>query len=233
MAWRGLAWLGAARQGFHSNQEKGIIVAKTKTRSEQGTRDVVCRTVQIRGLTPLMFDRYPGDNDTKLTPAQKLYYAEDGKTLVIPSTNLMSFLSAKNTDSAPKRLLDSRKYKKFTEACASFVMIGAVGDELSEDLTLTRDGEPLVFKGFDKDEVCPATGMWISRAVARLEKGVPNPKVRPVLPMPWELAFSLQLFPNNQIQEQQVKNIFEEGGYAVGIGTWRGRFGKFELIQWD
>jgi hypothetical protein len=204
-----------------------------KTRAEQGNRDMVTRLVTIKGLTPLMFDRYAGDNDTQLTPSQKLYYAADNETLVLPATNLMSFLSAKNTDSAPKRLLDSRKYKKFTEACASFVMIRADSPGLDEDLPITRNGKPLKFLGFDDNEVCKSTGVFIRRDVARLEKGIPNPKVRPVLPMDWEVTFLLELFPNEHIQEQQLKNVFERGGYAVGIGTWRGRFGKFEVAKWE
>jgi hypothetical protein len=71
-----------------------------------------------------MFDRYPGDNDTKLEAWQKLYFLpDDGETLVLPAANIVSFLSAQNTDSAPKRILDSRKYKSFCFACASFVTI--------------------------------------------------------------------------------------------------------------
>lgn len=204
-----------------------------KTRSEAGTRDVIVRTVTIDGIAPLMFDRYAGDNDTKLTPSQKLYYDGDGRTLVIPSMNLMSFLSAKNTDSAPKRLLDSRKYKKFTEACASFVQIDAIGETYSENLVLMRDGKPILFDKFNEQEVCPSSGVFVHRAVARLEKGIPNPKVRPCLDLPWSLTFRLTMFPNDQIQEQQLKNIFELGGIAVGIGTWRGRFGKFVVRQWE
>ena len=39
--------------------------SEPKTRAEAGTREIVTRKVQIRGLTDIMFDRYPGDNDTK------------------------------------------------------------------------------------------------------------------------------------------------------------------------
>ena len=204
-----------------------------KTRAEAGTRDLIVRTVEIEGITPVMFDRYPGDNDTKLTPEQKLYLGEDGETIVMPSINLMSFLSAKNTDSAPKRLLDSRKYKKFTEACASYVMICADTDEYNEDLVFLRDDKPIVFGNFGADEIDSSSGVFIKRDVARLEKGIPNPKVRPVLPLSWSLRFKFSLFPNDQIQEQQIKNVFEKGGYAVGIGTWRGRFGKFRVTRWE
>lgn len=203
------------------------------TRSEQGTRETICRRVRIRGLMPIMFDRYAGDNETQLAPSQKLYLGDDGASIVMPSTNVMSFLSAKNTDSAPKRLLDSRKYKKFTEACASFVMVQRDSQEYSEDLPITRNGEQLRFSGFGDDEKCPTSGVFIHRAVARLEKGIPNPKVRPVLDTPWEIEFRLYLFVNDQLQETQLKNIFEKGGVAVGLGTWRGRFGKFAVERWE
>ena len=133
-----------------------------KTRAEEGTRDLVIRKVTLEGVMPLMFDRYPGDNDTKLA-------------------------------------LDSRKYKKFTEACAAYTMIDAWTEEYSEDLVLVRDGKPIEFSGFDDTEVCPTSGLFIKRDVARLEKGVPNPKVRPVLPLDWSLTFRLTIYPNDQI----------------------------------
>lgn len=98
--------------------------AETKTRAEMGTREKIIRQVHLRGLTDIMFSRYPGDNETKLEPWQKLYLGgETGRTICLPSEAIMSFLSAQNTDSAPKRLLDSRKYKKFAQACGSFVQI--------------------------------------------------------------------------------------------------------------
>ena len=216
-----------------------VTTAKTKsdiqrTRAEQGNRETVTRRVVLEGITPILFDRYPGDNDTKLTASQKLYLsARDGATLIMPSVNVMSFLSAKNTDSAPKRLLDSRKYKKFTEACAAFVMIERDSEEYDEELPITRNGDPLVFTGFDKNDKCESTGMIIRRDVARLEKGIPNPKERPLLGLAWEITFRLTLYVNDQLQEQQLKNVFEKGGIAVGLGTWRGRYGKFRVSSWD
>lgn len=201
--------------------------AETKTRSEAGTREKLGRQVHIRGLTPIMFDRYPGDNDTKLEPWQKLYLGgETGRTICLPSANIMSFLSAQNTDSAPKRLLDSRKYKAFALACGSFVTIGP------RMIPFLRDGKPIEFSRL-VDEVDAESGVYIERHVARLEKGIPNPKVRPVLPLPWELRFSLTLFPNRQIQEQQLMNIFTEGLICLGLGTFRGQYGKAEVVLWE
>ena len=69
-------------------------------------------------------------------------------------------------------------------------------------------------------------------AKARLDKGIPNPKVRPVLPMPWSLNLTLSIFPNREIKEQEIQNLFEEGGRALGLGTFRGVFGKFRVESW-
>ena len=203
------------------------MTKETKTRSEMGTRDLTKRTIHLRGLTDIMFDRYPGDNDTKLEPWQKLYLAgSEGRTICLPSANIMSFLSAQNTDSAPKRLLDSRKYKAFTQACGAFISIS------QRMIPFIRDGQEIVFGKFVGD-VDAESGVYIDRRVARLEKGIPNPKVRPVLPMPWELRFSLSILPNRQLQEQQLMNIFAEGMLMIGIGTFRGQYGKCEISLWE
>ena len=235
---------GKARQGFftwQTEKKKMTATAKipstngreTKTRSESGTRERIQRKVQLRGLTPIMFDRYPGDNDTKLEPWQKLYLAgSTGRTICLPSENIMSFLSAQNTDSAPKRLLDSRKYKVFCQACGSFVSIGP------RMIPFVRDGEPIQFGKLDSktdtgEPMDKTSGVYIDFSVARLEKGIPNPKHRPTLQLPWELHFDLTLLPNKQLQEQQLMNIFSEGLLCLGLGTFRGRYGKAEIICWE
>ena len=207
--------------------------AEPKTRAEAGTREKVVRTVRLRGLTDIMFCRYAGDNDTKLEPWQKLYLGgEAGRTVCLPSAAIMSFLSAQNTDSAPKRLLDSRKYKKFALACGSFVMIEP------DLIPFLRDGGPIEFGRLDAKRPdgrpCDTlSGVYVRSDVARLEKGIPNPVVRPVLPLPWELEFTLTLWPNKEVQEQQLVNVFTDGLIAIGLGTWRGRFGKAEIALWE
>ena len=142
----------------------------------------------------------------------------------------MSFLSAQNTDSAPKRLLDSRKYKAFAQACGSFVSIGpSMIPFLREEKEITL-GKFTGNKVGDKD---PDSGVEIVFHVARLEKGIPNPKFRPMLSCPWELKFFLTLLPNRQIQEQQLINVFQEGLLCLGLGTFRGQYGKAEVVSWE
>ena len=189
--------------------------------------EIVTRKVLLTGLVDIMFDRYPGDNDTKLEPWQKLYL-EPGASRVIglPALNIMSFLSAHNTNSAPKRLRDKRRFKDIANAMLSFVSIK------EQFIPFLRQGKPIAFGKFDNDKDAKS-GCYVHRSVARLDKGVPNPKVRPVLPLPWSLAFTLEIFPNREVKEQEVINLFDEGGRALGLGTFRGVFGKFRVEEWS
>lgn len=193
---------------------------------DQVKRKDVVREVLLVGTAPVMFDRYAGDNDTKLNPEQKLYFHPDhGRIIGLPALNLSSFLSAHNTNSAPKRLRDKRKYKDICNACLSFVQF------TPDWIPFLKEGKPIEFGRLerDRDEL---SGITIHRSVARLDKGIPNPKVRPVLPLPWELKFTLTILENNEIAEQEIINLFEEGGRAIGLGTFRGVFGKFVVGNW-
>ena len=189
------------------------------------SKDNLTVTVTLRGLTPLLFDRYAGDNKTQLRPDQKMYLHSDGR-MYLPALNLLSLLTAQNTSSAPKRFLDSRKYKAVAQAIQSYTSISPA------EIPLTRDGKPIVFSGFGADETCETSGVSVRRDVARLDKGVPNPKERPMLALPWMLEFDLMYFRNDEVQLETVQNLLVKGGMAIGIGTFRGVFGKFALDGW-
>jgi hypothetical protein len=150
----------------------------------------------------------------------------DSKVIGLPTLNIISFLSAHNTNSAPKRLRDKRKFKDIANAMLSFVSIRETS------VPLLRNGKPIVFGKLEHDRD-PLSGVYVHYAVARLDKGIPNPKVRPVVPLDWSIEFTLDLFPNREIKEQDVLNLVEEGGRAIGLGTFRGVFGKFRIAKWD
>lgn len=196
---------------------------------DETRRKPKCVRVELIGKRDVMFDRYAGDNSTKLEWHQKLYLSrKDGATIVLPSLNIISLLSAHNTNSAPKRLRDKRKYKDICNAHLSFVSV----QEL--EIPFLRDGKPILFGRYDPTTmVDPLSGVYMHSSVARLDKGIPNPKERPVLPLPWSLVFHLDIEPNNEIKEQETANLFNEAGSAIGIGTFRGVFGKYILAGWD
>ena len=180
--------------------------------------------VTLTGLgTGIMFDRYAGDNKTQLSVGDKMYFSQaDGKTVVMPVTNIMSFLTAQNTPSAPKAIYDTRQYKKIAAALAASVI------PMEAEAVFTRDGNPIVFNGFDENGIDKAAGIRIVRHVARLPKGIPNPKERPLLDLPWTLSFSLSVMPNPVLALEDFRTIFGKGGLAVGLGTFRPQYGKFE-----
>ena len=189
-------------------------------------QDILTRQVTLTGISPIMFDKYSGDNGTSLEVDQKMYFAKDGKSLVVPAINIGSFLTATNTPSAPKVLLPSKAYKAVAQAALSYTSISPF------EIPLMRDGEQIVFNGFTNDED-KLGGISVHRCVARLPKGIPNPKIRPVVDLPWDISFTLSLYKNDTLAEPMLRRLFEQGGIACGLGTYRGVFGKFEVTQWE
>lgn len=182
------------------------------------------KEVTLTGLTPILFDRYAGDNKTQLAPEQKLYLKNN--IVCLPAMNIISFLSAQNTESAPKMLLDKREYKTVASALLASVII-----DPSNIPFLSADGKPIKFGGSFVDDVDSVSGIRLSYHVARLDKGIPNPKVRPTLDTPWSLKFKLSVLPHPDLNEDLIENLFVDGGVRLGLGTFRKAFGKFEF-EW-
>jgi hypothetical protein len=176
------------------------------------------RTITLSGLTPIMFDRYSGNNKEQLAPMDKVYL--ENNVLVLPSLNIMSFLSAQNTESAPQRVI-GRGYKEVAKAALSFVTISPF------NIPFLREGKELKIEN---------AGIKIHNSVAKIMKGklsIPNPKERPLLDLPWELKFKLTLLETPELNENLLKRLFEKGGIAIGLGTFRGVFGKFCVKEWE
>lgn len=180
------------------------------------------KDVTVIGTTEILFDRYAGDNRTKLAPEQKLYL-DGNQNIVLPALNIISFLTAQNTDSAAKILLDKREYKQVASALLSSVQIAPAY------IPFLRNGKPIKFGGSFSDDVDPVSGVSVVRHVARLDKGIPNPKERPMLGLPWELRFKMTILPHPDINEDLIENLFVDGGARLGFGTFRKAFGKFDF----
>lgn len=187
--------------------------------------DMKTRVVKLKGYTPIMFDRYAGDNKTQLPVGAKMYFLPGTKDLCIPRVNVSSFLSAQNTTSVAK-LVGGRSYKKLANALLGFVMLDP------EFIPLTRNGDPITFHGFE-DGMDKEGGIYVHESVARLKGGIPNPKKRPVIQLPWEVEFKLTIIRNDEFDETLLKTAFNRGGIAIGLGTYRGVFGKFLVDSWE
>lgn len=191
---------------------------KTEEMPQLKNTRMVSRDVVIRGLTPILFDRYSGSNKEQLSVMDKVY--QENGILVLPSTNILSFLSSQNTESAPQRVV-GRGWREVAKAALSYVTIEPYM------IPFMRDGKPL--------EVDKA-GLQIHYAVARVMKGklaVPNPKERPMLNLPWELSFKISLMETGALNEVLLRKLFEIGLQAIGLGTFRGPFGKCAIVKWE
>ena len=181
--------------------------------------ELTTRSVELEGVTPIMFDRYPGDNDTKLPPEQKFYFLNGDASLCLPAINIYSFLGAQNTRSVAK-MFGGKGYKNLAAALCGFVAISPMR------IPLTAKGKAVEFNGFDGKQ------FEIFVGVPRLVNGIPNPNDRPVLNPPWELSFELTIFPNEFFKEARLRELVELGGQALGLGTYRGVYGKFGVADW-
>jgi hypothetical protein len=154
-----------------------------------------------------------------------MYFMPDGKTLCIPAINLSSFLSAKNTTSVSK-LIGNKQYKALADAMLSYIQFEPM------NIPILRDGSPIVFNGF-RDGRDEKAKIYVDQRVARLKEGIPNPKERPVIELPWSIEFKIRLFKNDVFDETLLQTAFKRGGMAIGLGTFRGLFGKFEVTDWE
>lgn len=189
----------------------------------------IVRNVTLTGTTDIMFDRYAGDNKTQLTPAQKLYVLPD-QIVYIPALNIRSFLSAINTTSAPKMFLEPKVYKRVADALSACISISP------NNIPFLRGGKPIKLGTFEEREggvvIDPLSGIQLVHHVARLDRGIPNPKERPVIGLDWMLKFKLAVMPHPEINEELVEDLFTRGGQFLGLGTFRKVFGKFDF-EWD
>jgi hypothetical protein len=173
--------------------------------------------VRLEGLRPLMFDRYAGDNNTQLPPAD-LMYLDSQAHLMIPSLNLFSLLAAENTKSVCRQFF-GKQGRTIALGISSFTTIEPF------DIPLCDDVGPIQFTDWN-DQI------KIHNAVARLAKGIPHNKIRPVISLPWHIEFHVEYVENRHCSFENLRQAFDWGG-TLGLGTFRPFFGRYELSKWE
>jgi hypothetical protein len=173
--------------------------------------------VHISGLRPLLFDRYAGDNNTTLPVEEKMYLTEAGQ-LIIPALNVFSMLCGENTKSVARQFW-GRKGKTVA------LGISAYCDIKPYEIPILDEGEPIFFTGFNgKIEVV--------EHVARLARGIPNPKVRPQLNLPWSADFEIEYQRNEYCTLEMLRQSVQMAG-TIGLGTFRPFYGRFVTSVFD
>lgn len=91
------------------------------------------------------------------------------------------------------------------------------------EIPIMDDKEWILFDGFEDK-------FYVDKRVARLKNGIPNPKERPALKLPWSLEFEVTYIDNIYCTLENLRQAFAMGG-TLGLGTFRPFFGRYELVK--
>lgn len=183
-------------------------------------------TATLRGIRPILFDRYAGDNNTKLKALEK-FYADQNGGVVLPVLNVFSLLTAQNTDSVAARFYGKQR-RDIALGVNAFCNITPHGVE-SEDMI-----DAPIFDAYGVQFNVKDSRIQVVQHVARMKKAgaaIPNPKERPMIPTGWNVKLDFTLTENNFVTITTLRNMIEQGG-ILGLGTFRPIFGRF-AVEWD
>ncbi len=183
-------------------------------------------TATLRGIRPILFDRYAGDNNTKLKTLEKFYTNEKGG-IVLPVLNVFSLLTAQNTDSVAARFYGKqrRDIALGINAFCNITPSGVVSDDMIDAPITDQSG-----RQYNVKDDC----IRIVQHVARMKKSgaaIPNPKERPMIPTGWQIKLDFTLSENNFVTATTLRNMIEQGG-ILGLGTFRPIFGRY-TVEWE
>ena len=182
--------------------------------------------VTLSALSDIMFDKFIDHSKGERPPEQKLYLTE-GNKLVLPADNLYAFLFNENPPAGCAKTFEGKKGKEYCRIGQSHVFI-----EPAVVPFLDGQGNEIIFNGFDER-------FWIHEGAPRTKASSGSNtikqemKKRPVLKLPWQLKFRILLIKNPLIDETKLYNWFVAGGMQIALGTYRPRFGRFEVVEWE
>jgi hypothetical protein len=93
------------------------------------------------------------------------------------------------------------------------------------DIPLFDDKGPIQYTEWNEQ-------IYVHKSVARLAKGIPNPKQRPTLALPWYLKFTMNYSENKYCTLENLRQAVVMGG-ILGLGTFRPFFGRYDVTEWQ
>lgn len=184
--------------------------------------------VLLKGISDIMFDRFYDHSKEDRPPEKKLHLNEKSE-LMFPSEGVHSFLFRDMPPVGVIRFVEKKSAKDYIAIGQSSVFIGPTRIPF-----LDEKEKPVKFSGFGD-----GSQFYINDWSAGLTK-ISGGKVvkqeirkRPVLRAPWALKFNIEIFPNDKVSPEKLKTYFEVGGLAIAIGTYRPRYGRFLVQEWN
>ncbi len=180
--------------------------------------------VRLEGLSDIMFDRFIDYSKDQRPANQKVYLIGDNK-LVFPSENLEAFLWGEYPVGCAKAF-EGKRGKEYIRMGQGHVVVNPMSIPF-----LDENFHEITFDGFENGR------FRIVKASGRVKNGSQSIKQeikdRPVLNLPWFLDFKIEIIDNNLIDATKMNNWLMNGGVLVALGTWRPKYGRFTLKEFD
>lgn len=177
--------------------------------------DILKFNVKIKGLVPLLMARFPEEDwdqgqpvkppkpPTKEEMYEKSLYKLDDGHLYQPAAHIIGAM-----EKAGKRVILKNRLS-YNEVVKGGVFISPekIPHLIQRPII---DWRPVVNKNTH-----PPSRIMTARG--RLDE--------------WELAFELACW-DDRVFEVKLKEVLEIAGYYIGIGAYRPRYGRFEIVDW-
>jgi len=180
--------------------------------------------VKLTGTESIMFDRVAFDpvKTGKLLPLkwnEKAYFGSTPETkdfLVMPTINIFSMLSNS------RDYVGSVAEKKAAEAKRQCIIVKRTVRMVEHEVVIYKNGKPATIEDCTHHQ----------SSAPDPTKHSPILTSRPVLSLPWEFSFTIQIIELG-ITAEGIYNYLELAGMMTGLGTNRGQYGKFDITEWE
>jgi len=192
-------------------------------KKDQGVKNI---SVELQGISSILFDRFIDHSKENRPPEQKLYLIDDNK-VVLPAENIYSGFLFGESPAGCAKSYEGKKGREYIKTGMAHVVIAPDYIPFIDD-----KGKPIIFNGFGADkkfDLVMSGGKTKNGSQVVKQEAKP----RPMLKTPWRLSFGITIFDNMLINENKLYNWFCAGGIVIALGTWRPRFGRFTVSKWD
>lgn len=158
-------------------------------------------------------------------PIDKVYLNDDG-FMVLPAANLEAMLTNIDIGTSVARIMAKRD-SKLSQKDAPQVLSGNILFEETDYLLLDQNDEPL---GFELGVTCQE----FTRTVAvKARGGFSRSMTSSILvPPPLKTVITMRVADNAWFSAETLQELFQAAGMGVRLGTYRKRFGAFEVTGW-
>jgi len=152
------------------------------------------------------------------------YEQEEKRFLAIPSDMIEAFFTKERNGAIAR--YEGRAGKALANKALAKMFV------TPEFPLLTRNGAKIEPTGFNEKGLDMKAGLYA--AIDKpLVKGGFVIAVRPVVMLPWDVEFDLQIHCDAEINEHKVEAWLKKGGIEIGIGSHRPKFGRFNVTRFE